>query len=376
MSETKKYCNNCKTWVTPENKKQNFLFFSKEKVSCPKCGGANFKPDSDNFIIQKQSIDENISIKPDIPRVEDFLRFFEKKQYYKAIGLPETASAAEINSRIDLFELEYYERSNEWAIQLSTIKEAILQNKDEANQQQIINSQNISQKKVVIQDPIAMRKSMEILAQAKKFEKQGKLQDAIDLYTKSISVNPTNVWAYQWRAWNCLLLPDYQPYLQQIIEDCTKVIELEPHDTFAYNNRGRAHARKGELELASKDYHAAIRLDPSLTIAALNGMEVDICCGEYKDAIATHGAWRPDIVNDKEQLIIESLLGIALAFDGKDSGKYQSALNNKKIKIQNKAEWNTDVIDKYLLRLEKENGDIKRLKKAQEIQQVFRSHFQ
>ena len=55
---------------------------------------------------------------------------------------------------------------------------------------------------------------------------------------------------------------------------------------------------------------------------------------------------------------------------------FLQALNNKKIKIQNKAEWNTDVIDKYLLRLEKENGDIKRLKKAQEIQQVFRSHFQ
>jgi tetratricopeptide (TPR) repeat protein len=311
----------------------------------------------------------------DIPSVEDFLRFFERKQYYKAIGLSETASAAEINSRIDLFELEYLERSSEWAIPLATIKQAILQNKDEMNEQQIIKTRNISPKKIVIQDPIAMRKSMEILAQAEKFEQMGKLKVAIDICTKSIVANPNNVWAYKKRAWDCLLLPDYHSYLQQIIEDCTKIIELEPHDTDAYNNRGRAYARKGEFGLAIKDYHAAIKLMPSYTIAALNCMEVDICLGDYKDAIATYGAWRPDVVSDKERLISEWLIGIALTLDGKDS-KYQSVLNNKKIKIRNMADWCTDEIEKYLSKLEREKYDSERLKKAKEIHGVFTSHFQ
>jgi len=312
----------------------------------------------------------------EIPTVEDFLRFFKQKQFHKAIGLSETASATEINSRIDLFELEYLERSNEWAIPLATIKQTLLKNNDETEIQQLEKTQVSQPKKISIQDPVAFRKSMELLVLAEKFEKQGKLKDAIELYTKSILANPTNVWAYKKRAWDCLLLPDYQPYLQQIIEDCTKVIELEPHDPLAYNDRGRAHARKGELDLASKDYHAAIRLEPSLTIAALNSMSVDICRGNYKDAIAIFGAWRPNVVSNKEQLIAESLIGIALTLDGKDSGKYQSALNNKMIKIRNMTDWCPDLVDKYLSRLENEKWDAERIKKAKEIQLLFKSHIQ
>jgi tetratricopeptide (TPR) repeat protein len=216
---------------------------------------------------------------------------------------------------------------------------------------------------------------MELLAQAEILEEKGELKKAIEICSKSIEADPNNVWAYKKRAWDCLLLPDYQPYLQQIIEDCTKVIELEPHDSLAYNDRGRAQARKGELDLASKDYHAAIRLEPSLTIAALNSMSVDICRGNYKDAIAIFGAWRPNVVSNKEQLIAESLIGIALTLDGKDSGKYQSALNNKMIKIRNMIDWCPDLVDKYLWRLENEKLDAEQLKKAKEIQRIFKSHF-
>src|SRR6516162_8875976 len=64
------------------------------------------------------------------------------------------------------------------------------------------------------------------------------------------------------------------PSPEATISACTAAIEsgrMPPQNiALAYNNRGIAHADKGDLDRAITDYSAAIRLDPGLAIAYNN----------------------------------------------------------------------------------------------------------
>ncbi len=51
---------------------------------------------------------------------------------------------------------------------------------------------------------------------------------------------------------------------KQVVADCTRALELDPHLALAYWNRGIAYARQGDSQRARADHKKALALDPSL----------------------------------------------------------------------------------------------------------------
>ena len=88
---------------------------------------------------------------------------------------------------------------------------------------------------------------------------EGRLQDAMDEYSKAIEIYPENAGAYYNRGYIYNDLGQHE----KAIEDYDKAIELEPNLVKAYNNRGYVYNDLGQYEKAIKDYDKAIELEPS-----------------------------------------------------------------------------------------------------------------
>ena len=58
--------------------------------------------------------------------------------------------------------------------------------------------------------------------------------------------------------------------LDKAIEDYTKAIELNPQHANAYHNRGLAWSKKGDRDKAIEDYNKAIELNPQYADAYNN----------------------------------------------------------------------------------------------------------
>lgn len=88
---------------------------------------------------------------------------------------------------------------------------------------------------------------------------EGKLDEAIRLYTEAILANPQSAALYAKRAG--LFIKLQKP--NAAIRDCNKALELNPDQSLAYKFRGRAHRLLGEWESAAKDLSMACKLDYS-----------------------------------------------------------------------------------------------------------------
>jgi tetratricopeptide (TPR) repeat protein len=76
--------------------------------------------------------------------------------------------------------------------------------------------------------------------------------------------------------------------LKRAIADYTQVIQLDPQESAAYNNRGLVYAELGDLMRAIADYTQAIQLDPQYAIAFCNrGVAYDYS-GDVNSAIADY----------------------------------------------------------------------------------------
>jgi len=74
----------------------------------------------------------------------------------------------------------------------------------------------------------------------------------------------------------------------QTIAECTEAIAQDPTLAIAYNNRGYAHAQKGNYDKAIADYTRAIEIDPEYARAYNNrGFAYDNY-GEFDKAIADY----------------------------------------------------------------------------------------
>ena len=111
---------------------------------------------------------------------------------------------------------------------------------------------------------------------------QGRYDEAIDEYTKAISLDPEQVLAYNNRG---LAYSDLGQ-LERAIEDYDEAIRLDPNYAAAYYNRGLAYGNLGQLERAIEDYDEAIRLDPQFALAYNNRGVAYIQKGEVDQAIA------------------------------------------------------------------------------------------
>jgi len=86
---------------------------------------------------------------------------------------------------------------------------------------------------------------------------QGKFAAAIEAADKAISLDSSLVNPYINRAWALCEMGQYD----KAITDCNTVLEINPDNALALNNRGLANHRKGELRKAGEDYKKACELN-------------------------------------------------------------------------------------------------------------------
>jgi tetratricopeptide (TPR) repeat protein len=354
------FCSNCKKNIIPEKQTKKILFISKVTVSCPRCGSFDLKSPQPN------GNPEDIGQQGSIPTLQHFLHWYNKGEYNKALGIPPGSSKDIVRKAIDDFQMEHIASAPEWSIPIANIREQIL------NKVAPIKPQQTGPKTV---DKRSWKTVLPYLEEADKLESQKNYSEAMNWCTKAIESSPTCYLAYQKRAWIGLLSPDFKRLLDQIIDDCTTSIEYDPHNYQTYNDRGRAYARKGDLEMASNNYHRALEFNPSYVIAALNAMEADICLGKYQLVVGTFGSFRRDVASSKDLIVAHSLACIALALDGKEYRDKLAPLHDKSIRVRNLVDWCTVEIDHNLENLERQGYNPDRLKKAKEIHLLFRNHF-
>jgi len=93
-------------------------------------------------------------------------------------------------------------------------------------------------------------------------------------------------------------------YIPQLEERGVKVIELDPNDAQAYNNRGNAYYRLGEYDKAITDYTKAIDIDPNDAKAYYNrGNAYSI---QSKDVEAINDFEKTISISNDPQLIADA----------------------------------------------------------------------
>ncbi|WP_303840558.1 tetratricopeptide repeat protein [Selenomonas ruminantium] len=90
---------------------------------------------------------------------------------------------------------------------------------------------------------------------------QGKIIEAIALYSQSIGLDEKNFSAH----FNRGLRYREQKNYQQAIDDFTKALELNPQDVLAYNERGIMYEKQGEYMKALQDYNKVIESNSSFS---------------------------------------------------------------------------------------------------------------
>ncbi|XP_034992167.1 putative protein FAM10A4 [Zootoca vivipara] len=108
-------------------------------------------------------------------------------------------------------------------------------------------------------------KAEEKKEEAYAFLETGELQNAIDLFTEAIKLNPQSPLLYANRASAFVKLQ--KP--NAAIRDCNKASELNPNDAQAYKWRGKAHVLLGNWEEAAEDLALACIWDYDEDTSAL-----------------------------------------------------------------------------------------------------------
>jgi lipoprotein NlpI len=90
------------------------------------------------------------------------------------------------------------------------------------------------------------------------FKNQGKLDEAIEAYRKSISLKPNDAEAYS----NLGVAFKNQGKLDEAIKAYKKAVSLKPDHAEAYNNLGNTLKEQGKLDKALENYNKAISLKP------------------------------------------------------------------------------------------------------------------
>jgi Flp pilus assembly protein TadD len=103
----------------------------------------------------------------------------------------------------------------------------------------------------------------------------------IDIATRILEQEPKNVEAFNNRGVAYFSLNEFQ----QAITDYDQAIEINPKNAKAFYNRGIAYSDLGEFQQAITDYDQAIQLNPKFAEAFYNRGNAYRKLGEYKKAI-------------------------------------------------------------------------------------------
>lgn len=88
--------------------------------------------------------------------------------------------------------------------------------------------------------------------------RSGKYQEAIEAFTKALSLNPDDAEAYGNRALAYMFLYEYL----NALKDFNKQIELRPEESRGYSSRGFAYYKMEFFPRAISDYSKALELKP------------------------------------------------------------------------------------------------------------------
>lgn len=355
------------------------LFF--DKNCCPSCGESVLEhiekqEFSSSKLLredEKQLLDSQTDIFIETPSLKHFLKYYKTGDYIKALfgnKPPSNPRREEIIEAIDLFEMEHFDKSQEWSVPIARIKEDMMaREQDNAPLTEIPKA--IEMPPI---DRIKRDKAIHLLLEADRLNRGGYLEECIHLCGESLKIDPYLKEAYQMRAFAYLLLDNWKDYLDNVVQDCTSIIAMDPQNYQAYNDRGRAYVRKMMPEKAIDDYSKSLQIDPAYTIAALNKMSAEISLNRFQDAVSTYGHWRKDIVTPDYMLIASSLVCIALALDGRDYRRYMAPLKNISVRFKYLDTWNPYSIDQHIQKLTSDQFYPERVLEAKGIQELFKEH--
>ena len=113
-------------------------------------------------------------------------------------------------------------------------------------------------------------------------DQDGKPEEAIAHFSKSIELAPNNDEGYAWRGLEEIKLRRYD----DAIDDYTQAIAINPKEPAYYKSRGLAYARQGDPEHALADNGKAIDLAPDDASAYVNRANVYVALKNFDAAIA------------------------------------------------------------------------------------------
>ncbi|HEY9770510.1 MAG TPA: tetratricopeptide repeat protein [Coleofasciculaceae cyanobacterium] len=111
----------------------------------------------------------------------------------------------------------------------------------------------------------------------------GNYSNALAIINQAIEVKPNYYEALIVRA--TLIYPIFGNH-QGVIQDCSQIIKINPHNQEAYNNRGYAFASIGGHLEAIKDYNRALIIDSNSIYSYLNRGISYAHVEEYERAIS------------------------------------------------------------------------------------------
>ncbi len=114
--------------------------------------------------------------------------------------------------------------------------------------------------------------------------KQGRWQDALPFYDKTIQLDPDYAQAYVDRA--LVYISMNQP--DRAVQDATKAITLNPESIYAYLNRSTAYYLMHQSEKVIDDANKTISLNPATVDAYVNRAGGYLQLGKYQEAIADY----------------------------------------------------------------------------------------
>jgi len=112
----------------------------------------------------------------------------------------------------------------------------------------------------------------------------GNCQEVVEACSKAIELDPKLARAYVNRGVAYYIMGE----LDKAMADYNKAIKLNPDDAWAYYNRGVTNRKLGETEKAITDYNKAIELDPKYVDAYVNRGVAYCKMGEFEKAMADY----------------------------------------------------------------------------------------
>ncbi|GAB5494557.1 MAG: hypothetical protein Phog2KO_47720 [Phototrophicaceae bacterium] len=152
--------------------------------------------------------------------------------------------------------------------------------------------------------------------------KKNELEQAVELFTKVIEIDPKNYFAWTFRGRCLVFLEQYD----EAIKSCTKAIEIDPNDSLAYINRRHAFSRSKQYQkaLADEDMILALEKPTGLRLRAHTLVALE----RYNEAIqyldnliefspnhadAYNGrAWQKSYIGEHQEAILDAEKAISL----------------------------------------------------------------